>query len=135
MLALYSARNVSAGSIRSTGIASMTLAPTAIQNRRTPAATYVSASVVVTPKRNGVTACRNFGAARIEPHKRLWMARRKPHDTIGVRNRHRLQQRRIDDAEDGGVGCNAKGKDKDDYSGENWRPGKGTRGVKKVRHK
>ena len=54
--------------------------------------------------------------SRVEPAKRLRMPRRKTNDAIRFGDRHRLQQRRIDDAEDGSVRANAKRKDEDDDS-------------------
>src|SRR5688500_16441441 len=59
----HSDRNVSAGSIRRTGVAAIKLAPTATQNSNTPAARYVSVSVDVTPKRKGRSASRKKRAA------------------------------------------------------------------------
>ena len=51
-----------------------------------------------------------------------------------IRNRHRLQQRRVDDAEDGCVRADAQGEDKDDDSGESWRPEERAEGVEDIRH-
>src|SRR5918995_7486481 len=66
--------------------------------------------------------CRpHLEASRVKPDERLRMVSGKPNDATRVGDRHRLQQRRIDDAEDRGVRANAKRQDEDNDGGERWR--------------
>jgi hypothetical protein len=51
----------------------------------------------------------------------LSVTQRKPNHTISVGNRHRLQHRGIDDAENGRVGSNAQG---EDYNYDGREPGR-----------
>ena len=56
----------------------------------------------------------------------------EPHEPIGLVERQRPQQHRVDDAEDGGVGADAEREDRDHGDGERRRAEQDPEGVAEV---